>query len=176
MARPGRTPMAARSFPNLLQFMAALLVAGGICCPAVVAQGPLPGSPRPAAEDAPHVVASYPAAVVPVVAATPRVVAEHRFWDTPNRLLFAASAAMSAADFAVTRSNLQNGGAELNPMVRVFGRSTAGLAANFAGETAGVVGFTYLLHKTGHHKLERMLSVVNLGASAAAVGYGSTHR
>ena len=167
--------MAARSFPNLLQFMAALLVAGGICCPAVVAQGPLPESPRPDGENAPHFVASYPAAAIPVVAA-PRVKAEHRFWDVPNRVLFATSAAMSAADFAVTRSNLQNGGAELNPMVRVFGRSTAGLAANFAGETAGVIGFSYLLHKTGHHKLERMFSVVNLGASAAAVGYGSTHR
>ena len=61
-------------------------------------------------------------------------------------------------------------------MVRIFGRSTAGLALNFAGETAGVVGISYFFHKTGHHKLERMVSVVNIGASAGAVGYGMTHR
>lgn len=90
--------------------------------------------------------------------------------------MFAATAAMSATDFAVTRSNLQRGGQELNPVVRVFGNSTAGLAVNFAGETAGVVAVSYFFHKTGHHKLERALSVVNLGASAGAVSYGLTHR
>jgi hypothetical protein len=83
---------------------------------------------------------------------------------------------MSATDFAVTRSNLQRGGQELNPVVRLFGNSTAGLAVNFAGETAGVVAVSYFFHKTGHHKLERALSVVNLGASAGAVSYGLTHR
>lgn len=83
---------------------------------------------------------------------------------------------MNGADFAVTRANLQSGGQELNPMVRVFGRSTAGLAVNFAGETAGVVGLSYLFHKTGHHRLERMVSLVNVGASTGAVSYGLTHR
>ena len=61
-------------------------------------------------------------------------------------------------------------------MVRVFGRSTAGLAVNFVGETAGVVGLSYFFHKTGHHKLERITSMVNISASAAAVSYGLTHR
>ena len=83
---------------------------------------------------------------------------------------------MSAADFAVTNANLQSGGRELNPVTRVFSGSTAGLAANFAGETAGVIGLSYFFHKTGHHKLERMTSVVNIGASAVAVTYGLTHR
>ena len=74
-------------------------------------------------------------------------------------------------DFAVTHMNLANGGRELNPVVRVFGRSTPGLAVNFAGETVGVVGLSYLFHKTGHHKLERAVSLVNIGASAAAVTF-----
>lgn len=80
------------------------------------------------------------------------------------------------ADFVVTRANLRSGGRELNPVVRMFGRSTPGLAVNFAGETVGVIGIGYLLHKTGHHRLERVASFVNIGASAFAVGYGLSHR
>jgi hypothetical protein len=101
---------------------------------------------------------------------------EHHFWDRQNRILFAANAAMSAADFAVTRANLRSGGQELNPVVRMFGTSTSGLAINFIGETAGVMSASYFFHKTGHHKLERAVSLVNIGASAGAVGYGLSHR
>jgi len=85
-------------------------------------------------------------------------------------------AVSSTADFFVTRANLQNGGQELNPLVRVFGRSTPGLALNFAGETAGVISLSYFFHKTNHHRLERIVSIVNAGASAGAVSYGLAHR
>jgi hypothetical protein len=110
------------------------------------------------------------------VAAPPEAPRPHRFWDKENLALFTATAAFSAADFSVTRSNLQSGGRELNPVVRVFGRSTPGLAVNFAGETAGVIGVSYFLHRTGHHRLERMASTVDIGGSAVAVMYGLTHR
>jgi len=169
--------MAARNSSNFLPFSIALLVVGGICCPGLFAQGPIPDAPRPTAEAvSPLVEASTAIAARPVVATAPRAEVAHRFWDAPNYALFAATAALSAADFAVTRSNLQHGGQELNPMVRVFGRSSAGLAVNFAGETAGVVGLSYLFHKTGHHRLERMVSVVSIGASSGAVGYGLANR
>lgn len=97
--------------------------------------------------------------------------APHRFWDSKNRELFAGVTVLSAAG-----SNLRNGGRELDPVTRMFGRSTPGLALNFSLETAGVVAASYLLHETGHHKLERMVSVVNIGSSATAVGYGLAHR
>jgi hypothetical protein len=90
--------------------------------------------------------------------------------------LFSSVAAFSAADFAVTKANLANGGRELNPVTRLFSGSTAGLAANFAGETAGVIGLSYFFHRTGHHKLERIIPLANVGASAFAVGYGLAHR
>ena len=60
--------------------------------------------------------------------------------------------------------------------MRIFGRSTPGLAVNFIAETAGVVTLSYFFHKTGHHKLERAVSVVNIGASAGAVSYGLAQR
>ncbi|HXZ40836.1 MAG TPA: hypothetical protein VEG68_08845 [Terriglobales bacterium] len=121
-----------------------------------------------------------PAAFESVVAIRPATVTlpqetSHRFWDRENRILFAAVAASSTADFAVTYSNLQNGGRELDPVTRLFSGSTAGLAMNFAGETAGVIGLSYFFHKTGHHKLERIVSMVNVSSSLAAVSYDRTH-
>jgi hypothetical protein len=101
---------------------------------------------------------------------------EHRFWDRQNRTLFAMNAALAGADFAITQRNLNHSGKELNPLTRMLSGSTPGLAANFAMETGGVIGVSYLFHKTGHHKLERMTSCVNLSASAFAVSYGLAHR
>lgn len=160
----------------------ALLVVGSTLCPVLHAQtllasAPLPDAPRPSLEGA----GAPPAAIKPVfvtpVAVTPSSAAtEHKFWDTQNRVLLIAAAALNGADFAVTRANLQSGGQELNPMVRVFGRSTAGLAVNFAGETAGVISLSYFFHKIGHHRLERAVSLVNIGSSAGAVAYGLAHR
>jgi hypothetical protein len=134
-------------------------------CSLGTAQGPLPDAPQPSSASASFV--SSPA----IELLTP-----HRFWDKQNLALFTATAAINMADFAVTRTNLQSGGHELNPIVRVFGRSTPGLFLNFAGETAGVVGVSYFLHKTGHHRLERLVSTVDIGGSAVAVAYGLTHR
>jgi hypothetical protein len=109
-------------------------------------------------------------------ASLPETPAPHKFWDKENTALFATVAAFSAADFAVTRDNLNNGGRELNPLTRPFTGSTAGLAVNFAGETVGVIGLSYLFHRTGHHKLERLTPLVDFGASAVAVSYGLAHR
>lgn len=129
------------------------------------AQGPMPEAPALAVE--PSYFASTP---------SPVALSSHRFFDAPNLALFTANAALNTADFFVTRSNLQSGGTELNPVVRVFGRSSAGLAVNFAGETAGIIGLSYILHKTGHHRLERLSSTMNIGASIGAVAYGLSHR
>ncbi len=101
---------------------------------------------------------------------------EHHFWDRQNRMLFAANGAMAAVDFAVTRHNLATHGKELNPVAGLFAGSTPALATNFAMETGGVIGVSYWFHKTGHHKLERITSYANLGASAFAVSYGLSHR
>jgi hypothetical protein len=134
-------------------------------CSFSFAQGPDPDAPSVAIEPTP----------APIV--TPQPTFEtHKFLDRQNKILFIAVGAFSGADFAVTRANLQGGGQELNPLVRPFGRSTAGLAVNFAGETAAIISVSYLLHKTNHHKMERGISYVNIGSSAGAVTYGLMHR
>jgi len=111
-----------------------------------------------------------------VVASLPEAPEQHKFWDNENRALFVTVAALSAADFAVTRSILQNGGRELNPVTRLFSGSTAGLAVNFTGETAGIIGLSYLFHRTGHHKLERLTPLLDIASSSFAVVYDLNHR
>lgn len=149
---------------------ALLLVILGLCGPSVaqqVAFSLLPPPPR----------SIEPAAFVkPAEPVTLPEVPSHKFWDHENSILFATNAALCTADFVVTRNNLRNGGQELNPFTRVFAGSTAGLAVNFAGEAVGVMGVSYLFHKTGHHKLERAVSLVNIGSSAAAVTFDVAHR
>ena len=136
-----------------------------------------PDAPQPAAALQPAPLVRFaPAARIAPTAARNEGPGDHRFWDRENSLLFATSAAFSAADFVVTRDNLRSGGQELNPVTRVFSGTTTGLAVNFAGETAGVIGLSYFFHKTGHHKMERAVSMLNIGASGAAVTYDLAHR
>jgi hypothetical protein len=146
-----------------------LLVAGFFCKPAIAQQ---PG-PQPT-------LVSYKVAAVEQVRSSesflPEAPSQHQFWDKKNRILFSTVAIFSAGDFAVTHMNLANGGRELNPLVRPFTGSTAALATNFAAQTAGVVAVSYLLHKTGHHKLERLAPMANIASSAFAVAYGLSHR
>lgn len=140
----------------------------------------LPNAPGEAANSTGAILPASPGSMAVVasapVVAPPKEFAPHPFWDRENRVLFTAVGALAAADFCTTRANLASGGRELNPVTRVFSGSTAGLATNFALETASTIGISYMFHKTGHHKLERMTSFVNIGTSAGAVAYGLTHR
>jgi hypothetical protein len=166
-----------------------------LAAPALMAQSTPPDAPAESSASAtvlasrfpvvfPSAVAAANSSGAPAIAVSPALVnpqssAPERsrpFFDKWNLALFTGSTALDTADFAVTRANLQSNGKELNPIVRMFGRSTAGLALNFAGEAAGTVGLSYFFHKTGHFKLERAVSMVNIGASGFAVGYSSSHR
>ena len=169
--------MTFRKFSEFLTLSGVVLVVCATLCYPLRAQS-VPNQTLLAQGQGPSVDAPTPfvEAFTPASNRPSNVGDKHRFWDKQNRALFLATAALNGADFAVTRANLQSGGQEKNPVVRVFGRSTAGLAANFIGETASVVSISYFLHKTGHHKLERVVSMVNIGTSAAAVSYSVTHR
>ena len=127
----------------------------------------------------PSTLIAFNRAAAPVItpgALLPEAPSHHQFWDRKNRFLFSTAAAFSMADFSVTRMNLASGGKELNPMVRPFTGNSAALAANFVGQTAGVVAISYMFHHMGHHRLERMTPLANIAASAFAVSYGLSHR
>jgi hypothetical protein len=168
------TKVMRKSWSNILQPRTVILLGVlGLCRPALcqevsaallqpAAMKPIAFTPTPA--------------ITTVQPATPPEAPSHRFWDRENTFLFATTAAFNAADFVVTRDNLRGGGQELNPVTRVFAGSTPMLAMNFAGETAGAVALSYFFHKTGHHKLERLVSMTNIGSSAGAVTYDLIHR
>jgi hypothetical protein len=99
------------------------------------------------------------------------------FWDRANKILFASHAALEAVDFGITHHNLSDGGRELDPMAKALCESgTAGQLVFFGGRMAGVVAISYLLHKTGYHKLERAFPVYASGDSAYGVAYSFAHR
>ncbi|HLB89366.1 MAG: hypothetical protein AUH86_04940 [Acidobacteria bacterium 13_1_40CM_4_58_4] len=102
---------------------------------------------------------------------------QHHFWDRTNKALFSVHAGLEAADFGITHHNLSQGGTELNPMAKALCESgTAGQVVFFGGRTVSVLGISYFLHKTGHHKLERAFSVLASGDSAYGVTYSFAHR
>jgi len=101
----------------------------------------------------------------------------HNFWDAANKMLFASHAALEAVDFGITHHNLSNGGRELDSMAKVLCESgTAGQLVFFGGRMAGVVAIRYVLHRTGHHKLERAFPIYASGDSAYGVAYSFAHR
>jgi hypothetical protein len=107
----------------------------------------------------------------------PVVRTKHNFWDTANKTLFASHAALEAVDFGITHHNLSQGGRELDPMAKALCQSgTAGQLVFFGGRIAGVVAISYVLHKTGYHKLERAFPVYASGDSAYGVAYSFAHR
>jgi hypothetical protein len=101
---------------------------------------------------------------------------EHRFWDAANELLFTSHGVLEALDFGITHYNLSDGGREMDSMAKALCESgTAGQLVFFGGRMAGVVGISYLLYRTEHHKLERAFPVYASGDSAYGVGYSFAH-
>lgn len=101
----------------------------------------------------------------------------HRFWDTTNKALFLSHAALEMVDFGITHRNLSNGGREMDSMATALCQSgTAEQAAFFGGRMAGVVAISYVLHRTGHHRLERVAPLSVSGDSTYGVAYSFTHQ
>lgn len=89
----------------------------------------------------------------------------HRFWDRQNKLLFAAGIAGRAADTITTRQLMNRGGREWILPQRVAD-SDGLMTAYSAGAHAASWGLAYLAHRTGHHKIERILAWANFAGPA----------
>ena len=93
----------------------------------------------------------------------------HRFWDRTNLGLFAGVAVMRTLDYTSTLNMLRRGREEILLPDDVV-NNHAGFAALEAASTATSVGISYLLHRTGHHKLERWLSIGHISVA----GFGAS--
>src|ERR1700720_4250707 len=113
---------------------------------------------------------------IPVPNPTPALVAQtsklspepHIFWDRTNLSLFSGVVLFRALDYASTR-NMQARGREEVLLPDDVVNNSAGFAALESAGTAASVGLSYWMHRTGHHKLERWISVVHISVTGFGV-------
>jgi hypothetical protein len=89
----------------------------------------------------------------------------HRFWDTTNTVLLAGVAGSRAFDYASTRHFRRRGVHEALLNDRIVDDKPLFITIEAAG-TALQIGACAWLHSTGHHKLERWISVVHIGITS----------
>src|SRR5580700_3311436 len=92
----------------------------------------------------------------------------HAFWDRTNLLLFSGVALFRGMDYASTRNFQARGRKEILLSQDVVNNSAAFAGVEAAG-AATSVGISYLFHRTGHHKLERWLSIGHISVTAFGV-------
>jgi len=135
-------------------------------------------APKPAANMATSSPAPQPVAALPEAPASDLVIGSpevpvikpaialpeapsHRFFDRTNLWLHMSVVAGETSDLISTRRILQAGGREANPLARPLMRAGLGgqMAATYGlGEGSALLA-SYLLHRTGHHKLERFAPI-----------------
>lgn len=89
----------------------------------------------------------------------------HRFFDKTNLMLFAGVAAVRALDFTSTQHFRSRGHNEVLLTNSIVDNKPLFAGIEVAG-TALSIGIAYWLHRTGHHKLERWVSIVHIGVGA----------
>jgi hypothetical protein len=100
-----------------------------------------------------------------VLPETPKPAAPpHRFWDRTNVLLFSGVAAFRGLDYASTRNFMARGRDEILLPDDVVNNS-AGFASLEAAATATSIGLSYWMHRTGHHKIERWISITHISVA-----------
>jgi hypothetical protein len=89
----------------------------------------------------------------------------HAFWDRENRWLFAGVAFTRGMDYASTRNMQARGRKEILLAPEVVNNSAAFASLEAVG-TLTSVGISYVFHRTGHHKLERWMSIGHIGVTS----------
>jgi hypothetical protein len=132
---------------------AAILLCGLLITTAAIAQ-------QPGVQDSP------PAPAQPIDLTHP--VPSHRFWDRTNIMLFSGVAIFRGLDYASTRNFQARGRQEILLPDDVVNNS-AGFAALEAAGTVTSVGLSYWMHRSGHHKLERWVSIGHISVTGFGV-------
>ena len=105
---------------------------------------------------------------MPIVVNGPaRLPPAHPFWDARNRTLFATIAVFRALDYAST-PNMQARGREEMLLPDEVANNSPGFACVEAAGTAASLGLSYWMHRAGHHRVERWISLVHI----AVTGFG----
>ncbi len=135
-----------------LRLLALFLLPFVLCLGALAQQEP-PDAPS-ATRAAVQQKQPEPAKAVPV----------HRFWDKTNILLFAGVTGARFLDYASTLG-MRNRGVDEWLLTNDIVDNHAAFALIEVGGAAASVGLSYAFHKTGHHKLERAVSIIHIGVA-----------
>ncbi len=92
----------------------------------------------------------------------------HHFWDRTNVFLFSDVSMFRGIDYSSTR-NMQARGREEILLPDDVVNNSAGFASVEAAASATSVGLSYWMHRTGHHKLERWVSIAHISVT----GFGA---
>jgi hypothetical protein len=115
-----------------------------------------------AAQQPAATVPDTPAATSPVAATTP---APHAFWDRKNALLFSGVGVFRALDYTSTRNMRDRGRQEI--LLSNWVVDNRPLFISIEGAATGLsIGLSYLMHRTGHHKVERLISIGHISGAA----------
>lgn len=120
-------------------------------------------------EPRPAVAAAIPESALPAAPSAVIIIKKsqreaHKFLDTTNTLALGAAAAGLTADALSTQKGLGLPGFhEVNPIARPFVQTRGGAAVYSVGSFSLLTGAMYVAHKTGHHKLERILPFATAG-------------
>ena len=91
-------------------------------------------------------------------------VTTHRFWDAENVCLFTGVGAARMLDYASTRHFRDQGNDEWLLTNSIVDNKPLFVGIELAG-TAASIGVSYLFHRTGHHRVERWVSIVHIGVA-----------
>ena len=119
------------------------------------------GSPSALAQDQNSLPSAPEPAQRPAREAPPKT---HRFWDRGNGWLFAGVGASRTLDYFSTLNFRRRGDHEVL-LTNAVVDNHAAFAAIEAGATGLSIGTAFLLHRYGHHKLERWVSIIHISAT-----------
>jgi hypothetical protein len=125
-------------------------------------------TPTPAAAQQPAAPSSDRVAATAPLPDAPSKTPPHAFWDRTNILLFSGVAVFRGLDYASTRNFLARGRDEILIPDDIVNNSAA-FASLEAAATVTSVGLSYLMHRTGHHKIERWISIGHIGVTGFGV-------
>jgi hypothetical protein len=97
---------------------------------------------------------------------SPTTQVAHRFWDRENVWWFAGVGASRALDYSSTLNMRRRGRQEILLTNEIVDNHPLFAGIEAAG-TAASMGMSYLFHRTGHHRLERLASIIHVGATTA---------
>jgi hypothetical protein len=108
---------------------------------------------------------------LPLLAQDVPAAPSHSFFERGSQIRMGLIAGLIAADGITTQHILTvDHGSEMDPLVRpLVVRGAGGQAAASVLGSAFSIGGAYFFHRTGHHKLERLMLNVTIGVEAECV-------